>query len=370
MLKLDIAKRFGSFQLKIQLQTKEQVLALFGPSGSGKSLTLQSIAGLLTPDSGRIVIGEQVVYDSARGINLPTQQRHVGYLFQNYALFPHLTAAENIAYGLHRVDRHERAERVQEMIRAVRLEGLEGRRPAELSGGQQQRVALARALVTRPAVLLLDEPFAALDSLVRHQLHGELLRVLRELPTPTVLVTHQLDEAYALSREMAVLEAGQVLQTGPRDDVYYRPASRAAARLVGVQNFLAGTVTEVTDRHTVVASHGLTLWGPAGSFRPGEPVDCAIRPEHVMLVRQDRQEEPLQPGESRINGEVVAEVAYGGYRSLRFRPDQPVGGEAVPLPDLYITMATYMYHRLGIHPGGRQTVALKTRYLHLMPSAR
>lgn len=369
MLHLNITKRFGSFELNVQLQTNEQVVALFGPSGSGKSLTLQSIAGLLTPDAGRIVIGERTVYDSVKRINLPTQQRHVGYLFQNYALFPHLTAAENIAYGLHRVDRAEREERVAEVIRAVRLEGLENRHPAQLSGGQQQRVALARALVTRPAVLLLDEPFAALDSLVRHQLHGELLRVLHELPTPTVLVTHQLDEAYALSKELAVLETGRVLQAGPRDEVYYRPASRSAARLVGVENFLAGTVTAVSDRHTAVACHGLTLWGPAGRFKPGDRVDCAIRPEHVMLVREDRLEESLQPGETRISGEVVAEVSYGSYRSIRFRPDQP-GGAPEPLPDLHISMATYMYHRLGIAPGGRQTVALKTRYLHLMPAGR
>jgi molybdate transport system ATP-binding protein len=370
MLRCHIVKEIGSFRLNIDLTAQSQVTALFGPSGSGKSLTLQCIAGLLAPDSGQIAIGERTLYDAAAGVNLPSRERRVGYLFQNYALFPHLTAAENIAYGLHRLPKSERAERLQEALRTVRLEGMAERYPAQLSGGQQQRVALARALVGRPAILLLDEPFAALDSIVRAQLQQELLQILRAVPIPAVLVTHQLDEAYALSREMAVLEAGRVLQAGPRDEVYYRPRTRAVAELVGASNFLPGTVVDAADKATRIAGPGgLELWGPpVAGFQPGRQVTCCIRPEHVMVVRKDRAADE-SPGafETWLPGRMIEEVHYGSHVSLCFRPDPPGAGRP-PVPDLMITVATYMYHRLEIGADPRQTVALKARYLHLIPS--
>lgn len=365
MLTCSIQKRLESFDLSIALQMKEQVMALYGPSGSGKSLTLQAIAGLLTPDAGHISVGNQVLFDSKAGVNLPPRARSVGYLFQNYALFPHLSAAQNVGYGLHRIGRAEREERVQEALRAVRLEGLQERRPAQLSGGQQQRVALARALVTRPKLLLLDEPFGALDSIIREQLHGELLHLLADLPIPTMLVTHSLDEAYALSREIAVYEAGRVLQAGPRAEVYYRPNSPAVARLVGAKNMLQGQVTAVTAVETQVQCHGLVLTGPPGSFTVGQQVVCCIRPEHVMLLRKDRVHERLAPGEVRVTGRIVREMTYGGYIALLFRPDSVAG--AAPLADLHITMATYIYDRLRLEGDPRQTLSLKSRYLHLLP---
>lgn len=377
MLRCHIKKRLESFRLQVSLEVRDHVVALFGPSGSGKSLTLQCIAGLMTPDAGRIEIGGRPVFDSGAGVNLPPRRRSVGYVFQNYALFPHLTVAENIGYGLHRVPREERDGRIEEVIRAVRLEGLEGRRPGQLSGGQQQRVALARALVTRPAALLLDEPFGALDSVIRSRLHRELLQLLQELPIPTLLVTHNLDEAYALSREIAVYEAGRVLQFGPRDEVYYRPNSKAVARFVGVKNFLPGRVEEVRRDLTRVAGPGFTLWGPPGPFSTGQKVECCIRPEHVMLVRKDRPGEMPGPGEVSITGDIVDEVAYGGYVTLLFRPALPGFEAGVPVPpatrakapDLHITLPTYVYLRLNVERDKDWTVALKAKYIHILPAA-
>ncbi|BDG60033.1 ABC transporter ATP-binding protein [Caldinitratiruptor microaerophilus] len=366
MLACRIAKDLGSFRLHVNLEVKDHVVALFGPSGSGKSMTLQCIAGLVTPDAGRIEIGGRVVFDSGTGVNLPPERRNVGYVFQNYALFPHMTVAGNVAYGLHRLPRQEREARVRQVLRAVRLEGLERRRPHELSGGQQQRVALARALVTRPAALLLDEPFAALDSIIRSRLHRELLELLQELPIPTLLVTHNLEEAYALSREIAVYEGGRVLQFGPRDEVYYRPASKPVARFVGVKNFLPGRVEEVTERYTRVAGPGgLTLWGPPGPFAPAQRVECCIRPEHVMLVRKEQAGEPPRPGETRIPGAIVQEVVYGGHVNLLFEPCARAAG--VRLPNLHITLPTYMYDRLAVGTVKQWTVALKAEFVHVLP---
>lgn len=361
MLTCQIAKRLGSFQLDIDLQVGPHVTALFGPSGSGKSLTLQAIAGLITPDRGQIAVGDRTLYDAARGINLPPQQRRVGYVFQNYALFPHLTVAQNIGYGLGRLPRPERRRRVAEALQAVRLDGLAERRPGQLSGGQQQRVGLARALVMRPDILLLDEPFAALDRAIRLDLHGQLLDLLRELAIPTLLVTHQLEEAYALSRSIAVYEAGRILCLGPRADVYNRPQSAAAARHLGFRNSLPGVVEAAGDAGTRVRAAGQILLGPPTALAPGQPVCCLIRPEHVLLVRP--QAGAGQPdGALRLTGTIVQEISYGADIVLSFRAAGPA---AQPI-ELQISLLAHIYDRLGVAGQKDWEVALHPRFVHIV----
>ena len=233
MLKWDIEKRFQGFHLQSSLETDEQVIVLFGPSGSGKSVTLQCLSGLQTPDAGQITIGGRVVFDARAGIDIPARLRGVGYVFQQYALFPHLSVAKNVGYGLHRLPAAERAARVADALRMVRLVERDAHLPGQLSGGEQQRVALARALVTRPAVLLLDEPFASLDRQLREQLREETLSLLHTVHIPTVLVTHDPDEARAFGGVLAVYDAGQVLQYGARAQVERHTASHRVRELIG-----------------------------------------------------------------------------------------------------------------------------------------
>lgn len=365
MLICHMEKQVGHFRLQVDLEAGNHVTALFGPSGSGKSLTLQAIAGLITPDRGRIEFGGRVVFDAAARVNVPPRQRRAGYVFQNYALFPHLTVAENIGYGLHRLPRAEREQRVAEAVAMVRLTGLERRRPGHLSGGQQQRVALARALVIRPEILLLDEPFAALDHATRLELHGQLLELLADLPVPTLLVTHQLEEAYALSRTIAVYEAGRIIQAGPREQVYGQPATLGTAGQVGFRNQIPGIVSAVRDGYTYVRGPGFSLVGPASACVPGQPVICAIRPQHVLLVRKDAPARDGGREETCLRGRIVEEIVYGGEVWLWFRPD-PAGPDGPP-PDLQIALPAHLYTRLGLAAEKRWEVVLRPEFLRLFP---
>lgn len=215
---VQVRKRLGAFMLEVAFEAPAGVTALFGPSGSGKTQTLRCIAGLARPDAGRIAADSRVLFDSASGVDLPARDRRIGYVFQQYALFPHIDVAANVAYGLHRQPRAERAARVAELLEMVGLEGYARHYPRELSGGQQQRVALARALAPRPSLLLLDEPFGAVDALTRVQLRSELRAIHKQTGVPMLLVTHDPAEVRQLASYMVLYEQGRVLeagQTGP-----------------------------------------------------------------------------------------------------------------------------------------------------------
>ena len=279
-LSVDIQKRLGKFQLQVQFEAGEERLALLGASGCGKSLTLQCVAGVRRPDRGRIVLDGRVLFDSAAGVDLPPQQRRVGYLFQQYALFPNMTVEQNIAVCLGRAEESRRRERTAELVRMLRLEGLEGRRPRQLSGGQQQRAALARILASEPRAILLDEPFSALDSHLKWQLEADLADVLARFPGPVVWVSHDRGEVCRNCRQVCVLDSGRSAPASTVRELMECPRTVSAARLSGCENYVPIRPGPEPDLVSVPDWH-LTL-RCAGPWREGAAVlgirACHVRP--------------------------------------------------------------------------------------------
>lgn len=253
LLAVDIRKKLREFELQVQFTSGKGCLGILGPSGCGKSMTLKSIAGIVEPDSGSIVLDNRTLYDSSRRQNLKPQKRRVGYLFQNYALFPNMSVEENIQTGLKtrkRYDEAQQKKRTAEMVERFRLSGLEKRYPAQLSGGQQQRVALARILAYEPEALLLDEPFSAMDTHLRERLRLELASVLSEYQGASIMVTHDRDEAYQLCDNLLLFSRGRVIAAGKTKDIFNDPGSVEAARLTGCKNI---SRIEKLDDHRVRA---------------------------------------------------------------------------------------------------------------------
>jgi len=236
-LEVEIEKSFPGFTLQVAFRAGNAPVGILGASGAGKSMTLRAIAGFEPHLRGRIVLDGRVLFDSAAGIHVPSRARKVGLVFQHYALFPHLTVLQNISFGLRRLEPAERARRVAEQMAALHLSGLENQYPGMLSGGQQQRVALARCLVPKPAALLLDEPFSALDTHLRSQLELQVHETLNAYSGVTLLVSHNLEEIYRLCGEIIVLDNGRVVASGPRDEIFRRPPNVVTARLTGCKNF-------------------------------------------------------------------------------------------------------------------------------------
>ena len=260
-LSVDIEKTLGDFHLRVKFEAENRVLALLGASGCGKSMTLKCIAGIERPDRGVITLDGTTLFDSGRGVNLPPQRRRVGYLFQQYALFPNMTVEQNIAVGVR--DRRRAREETAEAIAAMRLEGLERKRPHQLSGGQQQRAALARILVNRPEVLLLDEPFSALDSHLRFQLEQELRGAIRRFGKTVLLVSHNRDEVFRLSDEVAIMHDGRIETTGEKKAVFADPKTRNGAILTGCKN--VSPVEAIGERRARAVDWGVELALPASA---------------------------------------------------------------------------------------------------------
>lgn len=256
---IQISRQLGTFQLNIAFKA-HGVLGLLGPSGSGKSKTLQCIAGIETPDRGHIAVGQRIFFDDACKVNMPIQDRRVGYLFQQYALFPNMSVAENIACSIRkRTGRKEKQAIIASVMQRLHLEGLETHRPFQLSGGQQQRVAMARILVNEPDILLLDEPFSALDVSLKEQVMAELMGVLQQFHKDVILVTHNYEEAYRLCSSIAVLCNGQIDVIGRRDDVFAQPRTRTAASLMGCRNIAAARKTGVRTVFVPAWNHEFTV---------------------------------------------------------------------------------------------------------------
>ena len=263
--------RVGDFELRMDWDVEPgKALVLFGPSGAGKTTVLRAMAGLLRPLAGRVVIGGTTVYDSEAGIWLPPHRRRTGYLTQQYHLFPHLNVLRNVAYGLPEGHGGAHRHRIADLLRNFELTGLEERYPWELSGGQQQRVALARALATQPKLLLLDEPFAALDLSLRRTVRQELSAMLARNPVPVILVTHDREEALALGDEVQVIDAGKSIARGFPVDVLGQPGQAAVARLVGVENLFR---MRVASRHPRDGTMRLSAPGRDGALFLETPLD-------------------------------------------------------------------------------------------------
>lgn len=306
--------RVGNFNLETEWEIQPgEVLVLFGPSGAGKSTTLRAIAGLLRPVRGHIEVGGQVVFDENAGIWLPTHERRLGYLTQQYHLFPHLKVDENIAFGLSDRKSVAAIERVRELVLLFQLDGLEDRYPWELSGGQQQRVALARALGPKPAMLLLDEPFASLDSELRRNLRRELRVMLAQSPVPVMLVTHDREEALALGDSVQVINEGQTLATGEPLEILGQPGQGRVARLVGVENLfdLSVATRNPRDGTMTCVGQGLQLEVPLDSHVVGntmsegeqDRVTVGIRASDIILAKEDLAGSSAR---NRLHGEVIA----------------------------------------------------------------
>ncbi len=254
-LRVDIEKRLGAFHLQVSFEADEGVLALLGASGCGKSMTLKCIAGIEKPDRGHIELDGRTLFDSEKKINLPPQKRHVGYLFQQYALFPNMTVRQNIAAGLR--NRENRDAVVDDAIRAMHLRGLENKRPHQLSGGQQQRVALARILVNEPELLLLDEPFSALDSHLRFQLEREVRSVIQGFGKPVILVSHNQEEVFHISDNIAIFHDGNLENVGSKEEVFENPGTRSGAILTGCDNISA--IKKLGPRRVLATDWGVEL---------------------------------------------------------------------------------------------------------------
>ena len=332
---------------------KPHVLVLFGPSGSGKTTILRCLAGLERPTRGRIAFAGQTWFDAEAGVQTSPQARAIGYLFQDYALFPHLTVAGNITFALRGIGAEACARRARELLDLLHLQGLEDRRPAQLSGGQQQRVALARVLARSPRLLLLDEPLSALDAPTREQVRGELRGLLRGQGIPTVCVTHDWVEALALADEVAVLGGGRVLQVGPPDEVFSRPADADVAAIVGVETVVAGKIVERVDDLAALDVGGVRLWAVDAHGQGGECYLC-IRAEDVTLEIGTR---PSSSARNHLAGRVT-----------EVRPAGPVSRVAVACGFTLTALVTRQAAQdLALKPGTPVTATVKASAIHLIP---
>jgi iron(III) transport system ATP-binding protein len=290
---------------------------LLGPSGCGKTTTLRCLAGLETPDQGRVQVDDNVLFDSADGTNMPMNRREIGMVFQSYAIWPHMTVAENVAFPLtvakdRRYSRDEIEQAVDKALRTVDLAGFQSRPATRLSGGQQQRVALARSIVKTPRLLLLDEPLSNLDAQLREDMRVELKRLQRQIGITTVYVTHDQAEALTLSDQIAVIDQGNVIQVGDPREIYFRPANDFVARFVGTTNLLDGKIvsTDPTGAEVELAmGHRLrcTIHGPLAN---GATVAVSIRPETIQ-VATEKSDTATGSAQNRISGRVQ-NVAFLG----------------------------------------------------------
>jgi spermidine/putrescine ABC transporter ATP-binding subunit len=343
---VDVSKRYGSIaaldDVSISFRDGE-FFGLLGPSGSGKTTLLRAIAGFVEPDNGTIS------FDGERVENVPVHKRSIGMVFQSYALFPNLTVRNNVAFGLsvRSTPADEIERRVEEMLALVRLSGLGARKPVELSGGQQQRVALARALITRPKVLLLDEPLGALDRRLRQHMQVELKEIQRQTGVTTIFVTHDQEEALTLSDRIAIIDQGRLMQIGEPQQVYERPATLFAAEFLGSANVFTGR----RSADTLVLDDGSRI------LAPGSGTTVVVRPEKILLFRE--HEHPPEELKNRLSGKILQAIYSGASVTYRIAPLRLRGPPVL----------AFMQNRLGEVMLPHTTVTLAWAPEHTTPVA-
>jgi molybdate transport system ATP-binding protein len=322
MIQARIRKRFAerpdasAFSLEVDFQAASGVTVLFGPSGSGKTLILDAIAGFVAPEEGRIMLDDQILFDASSGVCLPPQARHCGYVFQNYALFPHMTLRQNLAFAAERRPRLERHRRVAEMLERFHLTEVAGLRPHELSGGQKQRCSIARALIASPKLLLLDEPASGLDAPLRAEFFDVLRQVRAEFQTPILLVTHDLDECFELGDEMLILREGRLVQSGSPRAIAERPVNVEVARLLGIFNLFQAEILEL-DPQRNLSRLRFGEFELAGYYFPGrlrgDRVWLCVRPERLGVFPRDGK-----PGSNQIPAQLVRSIEMPRTVRLEF----------------------------------------------------
>ena len=359
-LEVRIRKRYpspaGSFLLNVHLRALAGFTILFGASGAGKTTLLDCIAGLSTPDEGRIAIGGDAIYDSEGKVNQASWKRRIGYVLQDLALFPHLTALENVEYGLQQLPAEERHARSREMLKAFRVDHLADRPPAQISGGERQRVALARALVTEPRVLLLDEPLVALDRPTRSLIIADLRRWNQGYRIPILFVTHSVEEAFALGAEVVVLEAGKIVAQGQPQDVMLAPQLETVAQLAGFENIFDGIVTGVhAERGTMTCRIGkkLDIETPLVRGESGATLRVGIRAGDILLATEAPRglsARNVLPGTIRRLGEMAGIVSVFVDCGVTF--------------EVHLTIAAR--EALALAAGKNVWVVIKTHSCHLL----
>ncbi len=335
---------------------------LFGPSGAGKSMTLESIAGLVTPDRGEIVLGHRIIFHRGPGgthVDVPARKRGIGYVFQDYALFPHLTVLGNVRYPLGR-DAHA-LEHARQLIAKMGLADMADRYPDQLSGGQRQRVAVARALARDPDVLLLDEPFSALDPGLRERLRADLRALQIERRLIVICVTHNIEDAFALGDRLAVLQDGQLQQVGAVEEVFHRPATMSAAKALGIRNIFHARVTSASADGIGLDWEGVRLYAPPQPCSVGDLVPVYIAPEDVRLLYSDRA----------VMGGLAVNQLPARITSIEDRPRMQVirllldNGH-----ELEARGATYFYKSLDVKEGASVRITLRFEGLRVLHEER
>jgi len=312
----------AGFTLEVEFQASSGITVLFGPSGSGKTLTLDVIAGFVKPDEGRILLDDEILFDAPSGVDLPPQARRCGYVFENCALFPHMTLRQNLAFAAERSPRLERHRKVNEMLERFHLTEYAGRRPHEVSGGQKQRCSIARALIGSPRLLLLDEPARGLDAALRAELYGLLRQVSSEFRIPILLVTHALEECFELGDEMLVLREGRLVQSGSPRGIADHPANVEVARLLGIFNLFPVEILELDPQrnYSRVRLWDHDLSGPyfPGKLR-GDRVWLCVRPDQLGVSARG-----ARPAPNQVPAQLIRSIEMPQAVRLEFAGDLAV----------------------------------------------